>query len=75
MTSAGIVGLIAIVLGILMFWQRERVSALNRGWNKRLGKPGELSSAIGTPRYFAIGAILMTLAGAAIVIYSVVAGR
>jgi hypothetical protein len=29
---------------------------------------------MGSPRYFAIGAILMTLVGAAIVIYSVVAG-
>jgi uncharacterized iron-regulated membrane protein len=74
MTSTGIVGLIAIVIGVLMFWQRERVSQVNRGWNKRLGKPGEFSSAIGTPKYFGIGAVLMTLAGVAIVIYSVIAG-
>jgi hypothetical protein len=61
-----------MVIGVLMFWQRERVSQMNREWNKRLGKPGELSSAIGTPKYFGIGAILMTLGGAAIVIYSMV---
>jgi hypothetical protein len=74
MTSTGLVGLIAMVIGVLMFWQRERVSQMNRGWNKRLGKPGEMSSVIGTPKYFGIGAILMAIAGAAIVIYSIAAG-
>lgn len=57
-----------------MFWQRERVSQLNRGWNKRLGKPGEFSSAIGTAKHFGIGAVLMTLMGAATVIYSIATG-
>lgn len=40
-----------------------------------MGKPGELASEVGTGKYFGIGAILMALAGAATIVYSLVAGE
>ena len=69
-----LVGVTAMVIGALGFWQRERISQLNRGWNKRLGEPGEMAAEVGTAKYFGVGAIFMILAGAAIVIYSLVTG-
>lgn len=70
-----LVGVTAMVIGALGFWQRERISQLNRSWNKRLGEPGEMAAEVGTAKYFGVGAIFMILAGAAIVIYSLVTGQ
>lgn len=70
-----VVGVAAIVTGLLGFWQRERISRLNQNWNKRFGKPGEMFAEVGTAKYFGIGAIFMVLAGAALVIYSLVTGQ
>ena len=70
-----VIGVAAILIGLLGFWQRDRITQLNRRWHSRLGKPGELASEVGTAKNFGIGAILMALAGAAIVAYSVVTGE
>jgi drug/metabolite transporter (DMT)-like permease len=70
-----LMGLAAIVIGALGFWQRHRISQLNRGWNKRMGKPGEMAAEVGTANYFGMGAIFMILAGVATVIYSLVTGQ
>ena len=69
------IGVTAIVIGVLGFWQRDRISKVNRGWNKRLGKKGEMAAEFGTAKYFGIGAIFMILAGVATVIYSLVTGE
>lgn len=61
-------GVAAMVTGLLGFFQRNRISQLNRGWKTRFGKPGELVAEVGTAKYFGIGAILMALTGAATVI-------
>ncbi|WP_367765844.1 hypothetical protein [Arthrobacter sp. HS15c] len=70
-----IMGVAAMVIGALGFWQRDRISQMNRDWNKRFGKPGELAAEVGTAKYFGIGAMFMVLAGAATVIYSLVTGQ
>ncbi|WP_314215431.1 hypothetical protein [Pseudarthrobacter equi] len=70
-----LVGVAAIVIGALGFWQRDRISQLNRGWNRRTGKLGEMAAEVGTAKYFGIGAILMILAGAGTIIYSLVTGQ
>jgi drug/metabolite transporter (DMT)-like permease len=67
-------GSIVVVIGLIFLWQRHRVARLNRWWNKRLGTYGELSSSIGTPKYYGIGALLMVIAGVGIIIYSLVGG-
>jgi hypothetical protein len=70
-----LMGVTAMVIGALGFWQRDRIAQLNRGWNQRLGKPGEMAAEVGTAKYFGIGAIFMILAGAATVVYSLVTGQ
>ncbi|SEF10958.1 hypothetical protein SAMN04489740_4053 [Arthrobacter alpinus] len=70
-----IIGVAAMVIGGIGFWQREKISQLNRSQNKRLGKYGDLMTGVGTAKYFGIGALFMILAGAAIVIYSLVTGQ
>jgi hypothetical protein len=70
-----VVGVAAILIGLLGFWQRDRITQLNRRWNKRLGKPGELASEVGSAKYFGTGAILMVPAGAATVIYTLITGQ
>ena len=70
-----VVGLTALVIGLLGFWQRERISQLNRGWNSRFGKAGELATELGTAKYFGLGALLVAAAGAGTVIFSLVTGQ
>ena len=70
-----IIGVAVMVIGGIGFWQREKISQLNRSQNKRLGKHGDLMTGVGTAKYFGIGALFMILAGAAIVIYSLVTGQ
>jgi Flp pilus assembly protein TadB len=74
MMPAWLFGSIVVVIGLLFLWQRQRVARLNRWWNKRLGAYGELSSSVGTPKYFGIGALFMVIGGVGIIIYSLVAG-
>lgn len=75
MTTEVMVGLFAIVIGILMFWQRDRVSQWARAWNKRIGKPGEVISDFATPKAYAISGLLMATAGLSIVVFSLVTGQ
>ncbi|MFC9770596.1 MULTISPECIES: hypothetical protein [unclassified Pseudarthrobacter] len=70
-----LVGIAAVVIGALGFWQRDRIAELNRGWNRRMGKPGEIAAEVGTAKYFGIGAILMILAGVGTIIFSLVTGQ
>jgi hypothetical protein len=74
MTPTFAVGIHSVLIGLAAFWQRGRVAALNRRWNSRLGAPGAASSALGTPKNFGRGALLMIAAGIAILAYSVVSG-
>lgn len=74
MTSGVVVGIVAVVIGGFAFWQRERISQWNRAWNKRMGKPGEFASTIGTPKAYGVGALLMVLGGLTTVLYSLVTG-
>lgn len=69
MTSEGMVGLFAIVIGILAFWQRDRVSHWARARNKRFGKPGEVISDFATPKAYGISGLLMATAGLGIVVF------
>lgn len=75
MTTEVMVGLFAIAIGILAFWQRERVSHWARVWNKRFGKPGEIISDFATPKAYGISGLLMATAGLGIVVFSLVTGQ
>jgi hypothetical protein len=74
MTATFAIGALSVLIGLVAFWQRGRVAALNRRWNSRLGAPGAASSALGTPKNFGRGALLMIAAGVAILVYSFVSG-
>ena len=74
MTPTFAIGVLSVLIGLVGFWQRKRVAALNRKWNTRLGAPGTASSALGSPRNFGLGAGLMIAAGIAIVSYSLIIG-
>lgn len=58
-----VVGAAAMVIGLLGFWQRDHISQLNRGRNKRLGKAGRVSRRSRDAKYFGIGAMFLVLAG------------
>jgi hypothetical protein len=75
MTTEVMVGLFAMVIGILAFWQRDRVSHWARAWNKRFGKPGEVISDFATPKAYGISGLLMATAGLGIVVFSLVTGQ
>lgn len=74
MISGVVFGAVVVVVSLLAFWQRERLSQMNTGWNKRLGKPGGYASSVGTAKYFGIGAVLMALCGVATIVYSLITG-
>jgi multisubunit Na+/H+ antiporter MnhB subunit len=75
MTTEVIVGLFAMVIGILAFWQRDRVSHWAGAWNKRFGKPVEVISDFATPKAYGISGLLMATAGLGIVVFSLVTGQ
>lgn len=74
MTSTVAVGVLAIAIGILAFWQRERVSRMAIAWNKRQGKLGEALSEFASPKAYGISGLLMATGGLVIVVYTLVTG-
>lgn len=70
-----VIGVIAIVLGLLAFWQKERIATWNKKWNARLDKPGAVAAEVGTPSRFGVSGLLMAGVGVAMILYSLFTGR
>jgi hypothetical protein len=70
-----VIGVIAIVLGLLAFWQKERIAAWNKKQNARLDKPGALATEVGTPSRFGVSGLLMAGVGVAMIAYTLITGR
>lgn len=70
-----VIGVIAIVLGPLAFWQKERIASWNKKWNAKLDKPGALATEVGTPSRFGVSGLLMAGVGVAMIAYSLFPGR
>lgn len=69
------IGAIAVILGLLSFWQRERIAVWNKKWNARMDKPGALAGEVGTPSRFGVSGVLMAIVGVAMILYSVFTGN
>ncbi len=66
---------LALVLGLLGAWQRNRLVKVNTRINERMGALGKATNKLQSARGYLIGGLVMAAGGAIILTYAVVSGR
>lgn len=74
-TGTAFIGALALVLGLLGAWQRNRLVKVNTRINERMGGLGKATNKLQSSRGYLIGGLVMAAGGAFILIYAVVSGR